>query len=146
MAEQSSTAASTARALLNSALQRIEAVSAKLDIACTRVLQRSELTTATHELMPVFDQLSDSLAHRESVGLDEALIYLRDTRLCDVLLSLLRRLPWAEMQQDRGVKYLGLTLLLRLLTSLLLNMHMAEKLGRNHQAAAYAEMSRRCMP
>ena len=145
MAQQSSTAASTAHALLSSALLRIEAVSTKLDIACTRVLQESEIKTATLELLPIFDELSDSLRHREFVGLDEALIYLHDARLCDVLLRLLRRLPWAEMRQHRGTMYLALTLLLRLLSSLLCIVRLAQKVSRNHQATAYAEMSRRCV-
>lgn len=132
---------------LNSILLKIESVSAELDIGCTRMLQESDFIKAS-SLMFVFDEISDSLQLRtlESVSLEEALIHLRDARLCEVLLSLLRRLPWADMSQNRGVLCLGLTLLPRLLCSLFCVLHVAKKVSRNHQAAAYAEMSRRCVP
>ena len=132
---------------LNSILLKIESASAELDISCTRMLQECDLIR-TSSLMFVFDQISDSLEHRtlDSVSLEEALIYLRDARLCEVLLGLLRRWPWADMSQNRGIMFMALTLLPRLLCSLFCVLHVAKKVSRNHQQAAYAELSRRCVP
>ena len=115
MAEQGSTSGSTAR--VNSLLSLIQAANAILDPGCTSVLQGSEVGAVYDALQPVFE-LCGTLASRK-VKLDEAMDYMRETRLCELLLSLIERWPWAEMRVKSGAstsKYL--LLLLRLLCSL----------------------------
>ena len=77
--------------------------------------------------------------------LDEALVYVRDTRLCELLLSLLRRLPWAELQQESAaVMRDGLFLLSFTLSTLAIFLRAAAHVRSSQQASAYAEMSKRC--
>ena len=142
MAEQDSTNASTARKL-NTTLSHIKAVNARLDADCTSMLCVTDLRTANLSLQPVFE-LSDSLVSRQSVELDEAMVYLREARLCELLLSLLRRWPWAQMQQERAVPHKDLALLPKLLSSLCAFLCVAGGVRSRQQAAAYAEMRRRC--
>lgn len=98
MAEQSSSIAEAA-CLINSVLSNTKAVNPRLDADCTSSLCVSDLKTAWIMLRPLF-VFSDRLIMRQSVRLDEAMVYLHKARSCELLLSLLRRWPWAEMRQD----------------------------------------------
>ena len=69
-------------------LSQIQAEDARLGADCRSKLHG--FTTMHAALQPVF-ALSDSLLERVPVQLDEAMLYLRDSKLCELLLSLLRR-------------------------------------------------------
>ena len=77
--------------------------------------------------------------------LDDALVYLRETRLCELLTSLIKRWPWDEMRQQGAPKDLDLTLLPHLLCSLSALLGIPARVHRSKRAAAYAEMSKRCV-
>ena len=133
---------------INSCLLHIRAGNAKLDPNCSAVLQRAELAAAYDALRPVFE-LSDSLegpkcGGPKSVKLDEAMAYLRNTRLCELLLSLLRRWPWAEMQGNTAV-LTGLGLLPSLLRSLRAIFQAVGGVRSRQQTAAFTEMCKRCL-
>ena len=81
--------AEAARAV-KSVLLNIKAASSRLDATCTSSLRVSDLKAAGLALQPVF-ALGDSLVHSKSVDLDEATFYSHEARLCELLLSLLRR-------------------------------------------------------
>ena len=143
MAKRNSTGAKTARKI-REALSQIRAMSVKLGADCASTLLGSDLSTANHALLPLFE-LSDSLVLRESVELDEALAYPCDAELCELLLNLLRRCPWAEMRREHAVMQEGLELLPKVLNSLHVFLHAAAHVCSNQQASAYAEMSKRCL-
>ena len=136
--------AKAAQRSIDSMLSHIKAANARLDAECASKLSVSDLGSASPVLQPVFE-LFESLVKRESMELDEALVYLREAGLCDLLVSLLRRWPWAETQQGLlPMKHLPL-LLLGLLNSLYACLHIAMRVDRSKQAAAYAKMSKRCL-
>ena len=144
LAERSSTSAKLKQEL-NSLLLQVTAVSARLGAECTSTLSADDLTAAKDALQPIFDA-SNSLLFQESVEPDEALVYLRDTRLCELLLSLIRRLPWAAMRQNTAVEHFrGLWLLARMVHSMFIFLHAGERVRSSQRTAAYAEMSKRCL-
>ena len=144
MTKVSSNKADNARTV-NAILAQMRAVNAKLDADCTSTLDTSELIPADHALRPVY-RLSHSLMSRTLLKLDEAMVYLRDTRICDLLLSLLSRLPWAQMRQDRTAAFDGLALLPGLLGALGTFLHATARVRSSQQASAHAEVSKRCQP
>ena len=120
MAEQSNntdTARAASRALV-SVLTHTRA-NARLDAVCTSTLCVSDLGNAYAMLQPLFT-IRDRLMNRESVQLDEALFFLHETEFCELLLSLLRRWPWAEMRQTRAEAHEGLALLPKVLSTVCL--------------------------
>ena len=139
MAKQSSTTART----LNSLLPQIAAGNPRFGADCTSTLQVSDLKTADAALQPVFEA-SKKLRERKTVKLDDYLVYMRDSKLCELLLSVLRRLPWAEMQQEHAVTQDGLALLSKLLYSLWSLTHAVARVSSSQEAAAYAELITRC--
>lgn len=139
MAKQSST---TARAL-SSLLSQIAAGNPRFGADCTSTLQVSDLKTAD-ALQPVFDAIAKLQRERKTLKLDELMVYLRGATLCETLLSVLRRLPWAEMQQEHAVMQDGLLLLARLLHSLWNLVHAVARVRSSQEAAAYAELNKRC--
>ena len=142
MAAKSSINAKTAHAL-NSIVLQIKAANAKLDAGCSSALCVSDLRQA-HAVLRRLVKLSGSLAWCKSVKLDEAVFYMRKTRLCELLLSLLRRWPWAEMRQEREAMQTGLLLLPDVLCSVHVFLCVAARVCSSQQAAAYAEMYKRC--
>ena len=142
MVEQSSTNVNAARAL-NAILSRIKAVYARLDAESSSALTVCDLGRAGLVLQPVFS-LSDSLASRSSVELEEALVYLSEAKLCELLLGLLRRWPWAEMAHKDFIQ--NLALLPRLLCALRAFLCVAAHVPSSQQAEAYAEIRKRCLP
>ena len=139
MAAQSGVNAATAHTL-NSIVSQMKAASAKLDADCTTTLCASDSGPADPVLQRL-DELSSSLIERKAVKLDEAMFCLRETRICELLLSLLRRWPWAEMRQERAALHVGLSPLPEVLSSLYGFLCVAERVRSSQQAAAYAEMN-----
>ena len=139
MGEQSDSPVDVARAF-NGILQRIEAVIDRLDSASA--LTVSDISLFHIVLQPVFD-LSDSLASRKSVELEEAAVYLSKSQLCGLLLSLLGRWPWAEIGQERAVAHKGLALLPRLLCALCAFLRVEAHVPSSQQAEAYADTRKR---
>ena len=139
MAEQGCASADAASSIVS----KIKAANARLDADSTSKLRMFDLRTASI-LQPIFE-LSDSLESRTSIELDEAMVYLREARLCELLLSLLRRWPWAELQQDRAAIHKDLALLPKLLRSLSAFLRVAALVRSSEQAEAYAETCKRCM-
>ena len=131
--------ASTLQAL-SSIVSQLKAVNVKLDADCT--LRISDLRPAEALLQHVC-QLSGSLKQHTSVTLDEALASMRELRLCELLLSLLRRWPWAETRQEnkRAQSQFGLMLLPEVLSSLCALLCVASRVRSSQRAAAYAEMN-----
>ena len=144
MAEQSGNTVSAARAF-NAILSRIMAVNARLDAESTSALTVSDIGLFRLMLQPVFD-LSNSLMSRTSVELEEALVNLSEAKLCELLLSLLRRWPWTEIGQECAVAHKHLALLPRLLCALRAFLCVAARVPSSQQAEAYAEMRKRCLP
>ena len=144
MAEQTIINAKTAHTFLNSALSQLKAVTSRLDADCTSTLNVCDLEPARTILQPVFE-LGESFLSHKSMKLDEAMVYLRETRLCELLLSLLRRWPWAALQRQRVVAPAGLALLPEVLYLLYTFLVLASHVRSSQQAAAYAEMSKRCL-
>lgn len=101
-----------------------------------------ELWSVYNSLQPAFD-LSNGLTERRALKLDEALVYVRDTRLCELLLSLLRRLPWSEVHSDAESRQ-GLALLPGLLGTLGTFFQATARVRSSQQAAAHAELSKWC--
>lgn len=141
MSKQSST---TARAL-KSLMSHIAAGNPRLGADCTSTLQVADLRTANAALQPVFDA-SAKLLERKSLNLDELLVYLRDAKLCEMLLSLLGRLPWAEMHQEDAAMQDGLALLPQLLHSLGNLACAGVRVRSSQEAALYAELNKRSPP
>ena len=139
---------------INAALSRLTAANPRLDAGCTSTLLVSDLFAAGFGepglrdaetlLEPIFD-ISARLTERKPVVLGEALVYLRGTRLCETLLSLLRRWPWADMRQERTARNKGLEQLPGVLESLFTFLHLPERVPGSDKAAAYAEASKRCL-
>ena len=125
-------------------LSRIKGANAQLDADLTSTLPAVELWSVYKLLQPVFD-LSNGLMDRRALKLDEALVYVRDTRLCELLLSLLRRLPWSDMHSDANSRQ-GLALLPGLLGSLGTLFEATARMRSSQQAAACAELSKWCQP
>ena len=143
MAQQGSTSGSTAR--INSILTQLKAGNAALDYRSTSVLYCAELPAVCEALLPVFELGNLSGAKFE---LDEAMVYLRETRLCELLLSLIKRWPWYEtrLNINRGASTRSdLTLLPKLLCALSAFLRVAARVRRSKRAAAYAETSKRCL-
>ena len=136
--------AAQAKQAIKSALSRVKAANARLDAKCTSTLRASDLASACRALEPV-RQLSDSLKNRKSMELDEAMVYLSDARLCELLMSLLRRMPWTQMRQESEVMVAGLALLSELLFSLFAFLHAATCVRSSQKGAAYTEMRQRCL-
>ena len=144
MAEASSTSGSTAR--INSILSQLKAGNATLDPDCTSVLYCAELPAVCEALQPVF-ALSNNLKGRK-LKLDAALAYLRETRLCELLLSLIKRWPWyeARLNRNRGAPtHSDLTLLPEILCCLSAFLRVAARVRTSNRAAAFAETSKRCL-
>ena len=129
-----------AEQILTSTLSQLKAANARLNADCQSTLCVSDLKTARTCLQPLF-KLCNSLLSRESVELDEAVVYLRKTRVCELLLSLLRRWPWAACRGPYGP---GLALLPEVLSSLQAFLGVASCVRSSQRAAALAEMSKRC--
>ena len=123
-------------------LSRIKAANPQLDADLTSTLPAVELWSVYNSLQPVFD-LSNGLMERRALKLDEALVYVRDTRLCELLLSLLRRLSWSEVHSDAESRQ-GLALLPGLLGTLGTLFQATARLRSSQQAAAHAELSKWC--
>ena len=141
MAELAETARTTESMLL-----KIKAGHSRLDADSTSKLRGNELKAANHALQPVF-ALGESLVEqvrRDRVQLDEAMLFLRDAKLCELLLSLLRRWPWAEMRQHALMQQ-GLALLPRVLAALFSFLSAATHVHGSKQESAYKEMSKRCL-
>ena len=68
-------------------------------------------------------------------------MFLRDLGCCELLLSLLRRIPWAGNKRERAMILELAPLLLRSLVPFLC---VAKRVRSSQQKAAYAEMSKRC--
>ena len=105
-----------------------------------------DLKGANPLLQPVF-HLADTLMPTnecQSVKMAEAMVLLRDAGLCELLLSLLRRLPWAQMEHECAEIEHGLALLPNLLQALCKYLGAATSVRSSQQAAACAEMSNRC--
>ena len=141
MAAQSSADAEAEHAL-TSIVSQMRAASAKLDADYTSTLCASDLEVA-YPVLRRLTTLSGSLMERMSAKLDEALFYMRETRICELLLSLLRRWPWAEMRQERTVFNMGLMVLPGVLSSLYVFLCVA-RVRSSQRAAALAELSERC--
>ena len=136
--------AKAAQRSLSSVLSHIKAANAKLDANCASKLSLSDLGEAEIALQPVFDLCEKGLVSRKLMKLDEAMVYMREAGLCELLVSLLRRWPWAETQQGLlPVKHLAL--LPGLLSTLYASLHVAIRVDRSQEAAAYAEMNKRCL-
>ena len=134
--------AAMAEQIINSTMSQLKAASARLDADCASTLCLSDLKSARIILQPVF-RLGDSLFEgRESMELDEAMVYLRETRICELLLSLLRRWPWAACSKLCGP---GLALLPEVLSCVQAFLGVASCVRSSQQAAAIAEMSDRCL-
>ena len=126
-------------------LSQIQAADARLGADCTSKLRGNGFTTANAALQPVF-ALSDSLQlERVPVQLDEAMLYLRTSKLCELLLSLLRRWPWAEMRKDHALLQQGLAVLPRVLAALFAFLNAAAHVHGSHQESAFKEMKKRCL-
>ena len=121
-------------------LSTVKAANARLDADCGSTLSWSDLGGAEILMLPVFD-LRDRLLTRKLLKLDEAMVYLRGTRLCELLLSLLRRWPWAELLAPM---HKDLMLLVRVLRSLSAFLGVAACVRSSQQVEAYAETSKRC--
>ena len=119
-------------------LNQIAADNSMLAANCTSMLEGCDLRAADLALLPVFD-LGNSIAERdnEPAQLAQTVLYLRDPRLCKLLLSLLRRLPWSDgaMLQD------GLALLSNLLCAL--GTFLCAEIRPEQLGDAYAEISKR---
>ena len=120
-------------------------VNERLDVGCTSMLRGSDLRIADSALRPL-SGICQSILSREQVSLEEALVLICDTRLCELLLSLVTRLPWAEMQQESAVSQQGLALLRKLLSLLCAFLHVKTRVRSSQQAAVYEEMGKRCLP
>ena len=72
------------------------------------------------------------------------MVYLSEAKLCELLLGLLRRWPWAELAHKDLTQSLGL--LPTLLCALCAFLSVAAQVPSSQQAEAYAEMKRRCLP
>ena len=142
LAEQSSSSAKLKQEV-ESLLLRITAEYARLDPECASTLVATDLGGALRALRPVYD-LGESILQRSSMELDEALVCLRDTRLCELLLSVVRRLPWARMRREPALLQNGLKLLPEVLRALAASVRVVSAVPSGQRAAAYAEMSRRC--
>ena len=142
MAEQSNNThtARAASSALISVLTHTRA-NARLHADSTSFLSIFDLGRAHAMLQPLFI-LRDRLMNRESVKLDEALYYLHEAGFCELLLSLLRRWPWAEMQQHSWAQK-DLALLPKVLSSLFAILQFAARVRGSQTAAAYAELSTR---
>ena len=144
MAEQSAKLAEELRSL-KLKLSQVKMANARLDAECTSTLRGSDLAPANRLLQPVFD-FSESLRERESMTMGEAMVYIADgSGLCELLLSLLRRMPWAELQHQLPVLRDGLILLVNLLTSLRTCLHGPGSVCTSQQMTAYAEAGARCV-
>ena len=144
MAEHGSTSGSTAR--INSILSQLKAGNAALDPRSTSVLYSAELPAVCEALLPVFE-LGNNLSGAK-LELDDALVYLRETRLCELLLSLFKRWPWYEKRLNinrAASSHKDLTLLPKLLCCLSAFLRVAARVRRSKRAAAYAETSKRCL-
>ena len=134
---------------ITATVAQYKAVSANLGVDSASMLRGHNLRMADLALQPVFE-LSNSLLERAPVQLDEALLYLRDEKLCGLLLSLLRRWPWADMRHanprvQHAVAQQGLALLPKVLGSLAAFLSAAAHVRDSQQASAYKEMSIRCL-
>ena len=96
---------------------RIAAANAKLSAMCKSTLGGDDLKQANLLLQPVSNLGSTLLPtnERQSVKMAEAMVLLRDAGLCELLLSLLRRLPWAQMEHESAEREHGLAILPNLL-------------------------------
>ena len=144
MAKQSTAGAKAAKAV-KAVLSRVAAKNPKLDAECTTALHCSEISDVYHALQPAFE-LGDSLTHRKALKLDEALVYASNTRLCELLLSVIRRLPWAEMRRVHALAQQGLAVLPSLLSTVGTFLSTMACVRSSQQAAALAELSKRCWP
>ena len=129
---------------VESMLSQIQAADARLGADCTSKLRGNGFTTANAALQPVF-AMSDSLLERVPVQLTEAMLYLRDSKLCELLLSLLRRWPWAEMRKEHALLQQGLAVLPRVLAALFAFLNAAAHVHGSHQESAFKEMKKRCL-
>ena len=136
--------AKAAQRSLSSMLSRVKAANARLDAECASELSSSDLGAANLVLDPIFE-LCPSLVSRKSMDLDEALVYLHEPGVCELLVSLLRRMPWTQLRSSSAVMVSGLALLPALLFSLSTFLQSAKRVAPSQQAAAYVEMSKRCL-
>ena len=126
---------------------RITAANANLSAMSTSTLGGDDMEGADFLLQPVF-KLANTLlptSKRQTLKVAEAMVLLRDAGLCELLLSLLRRLPWAQMQHESAEREHGLALLPKLLRGLCDYLDVATYVQSSQRAAACAEMSNRCV-
>ena len=145
MAELSITSPHLAQTLKR-LLSQITAASGRLDAGCTSTLRESNLKTALRVMQPLYD-IALKLQSSKSLKLDKALVFLRDLGCCEMLLSLLRRMPWALMKHEgqRALLQSGLDLVPVLLRSMQPSLCVALCVRSSQQEAAYAAMSERCL-
>ena len=143
MAELSITSPQTVQ-LLKRLLSQITAASSRLDADCTSTLRESDLKTA-HDVVQPLCKIALKLQSSKSLKLDEALVFLRDLGCCELLLSLLRRMPWAGMMRKHEMMQSGLELVPLLLRCLRPFLCVAVNVRSSQQTAAYADMSKRCL-
>ena len=140
MAEQDEL--SSVLSTLSSVPCKLAQANARLDADCTTVLSASDLGACRYLPEGVFD-IGDRLRCWDSLPLSEAMSYMR-MGFCELLLSLLRRLPWKRMKHKRAVAREALALLPYLLSSLHAFLCVARKVRSTERASAFAEMTKRC--
>ena len=141
MAEPSITSPRTVQ-MLNYLLSQIAAASDRLDAGCSSTLQDSDLKAAYRVVQPLLD-IALKLQTSKSLKLDEALVFHK-VGVSELLLSLLRRIPWAAMLRESETLQSGLDLVPLLLRCLRPFLCAAGSVRRSQQTAAYADMSKRC--
>ena len=128
---------------LNDVLTQIKAASPRLDAGCTSALRDSDLKAAYRVVQPLLD-IALKLQKSKSLKLDEALVFV-NVGFCELLLSLLRRMPWAEMMRRSETLQNGINLVPFLLRCLRPFLCVALCVRSSQQTAAYAELSKRCL-
>ena len=128
----------------NLLLSRLTKDNPRLCADCTSTLQESDLRPAKLLVQPIFELVTCTIGG--PLQADAALEYMRSARLCELLLSLLRRLPWAQMQHEGALTHKGLALQSEVLACLAMWTHLPAQVSSSREAAVYADLSRRCLP
>ena len=142
MAEPSITSPHTVQ-MLNSLLSQIAAASARLDAGCSSTLEDCHLKAAYRVVQQLLD-IALKLQTSKSLKLDEALVFHK-MEVSELLLSLLRRMPWAGMLRKSEMRQSGMKLVPLLLRCLRPFLCVAGSVRSSQQTAAYADMSKRCL-
>ena len=128
----------------NLLLSRLTEDNPRLGADCTSTLQEPDLRPAELMIQPICELVTCTIGGPQQ--LDAALEYMRSARLCELLLSLLRRLPWAQMQHERAVTHKGLALQSKLLACFAMWTRLHAQVCSSRQAAVYAQLGRRWLP